>query len=112
MKLMLSKRIHSMDGKILIMGLAFKENCPDTRSNQVVDIIDTLQSYHSHIDVFDPWVDSEQSELLVSQPEENSYDSVVIAVAHDKFKELGIDAIRKFAKEKAVIFDVKHIFDA
>ena len=111
-KLMLSKRIHIIDSKILIMGLAFKENCPDTRNNRVVDIIDTLQSYHSHIDVFDPWVDSEQSELLVSQPEENSYDAVVIAVAHDKFKELGIGAIRKFAKEKAVIFDVKHIFDS
>ena len=58
-KLMLSKRIHIIDSKILIMGLAFKENCPDTRNNRVVDIIDTLQSYHSHIDVFDPWVDSD-----------------------------------------------------
>ncbi len=62
-KLMLSKRIHIIDSRILIMGLAFKENCPDRRNSRVVDIIDTLQSYHSHIDVYDPWVDNDESEL-------------------------------------------------
>ena len=75
-KLMLSKRIHIIDSRILIMGLAFKENCSDSRNNRVVDIIDTLQSYHSHIDVYDPWVDKDESELLISEPEENSYDAV------------------------------------
>ena len=110
-KLMLSKRIHIIDSRVLIMGLAFKENCSDSRNSRVVDIIDTLQSYHSHIDVYDPWVDDE-SELLISEPEENSYDAVVIAVAHDQFKELGIAGIRKFAKDKSAIFDVKHIFNS
>jgi len=111
-KLLLSKRIHISESKILVLGLAFKENCPDTRNTRVVDIIETLQSYHSNIDVFDPWVDPESSELLIESPEENCYDAVVVAVAHDQFKELGIEGIRKFAKENAVIFDVKHAFDA
>jgi UDP-N-acetyl-D-galactosamine dehydrogenase len=111
-KLMLSKRIHIIDSKILVLGLAFKENCPDTRNTKVVDIIETLQSYHSHIDVCDPWVDAESSELLIDSPEENCYDAVIIAVAHDQFKDLGAAGIRGFAKEKSVIFDVKHVFDS
>ena len=111
-KLMLSKRIHIIDSRILIMGLAFKENCPDSRNSRVVDIIDTLQSYHSHIDVYDPWLDNDESELLISEPEENSYDAIVIAVAHDQFKELGISGIKKLTKDKSAIFDVKHIFNS
>jgi len=97
-KLMLSKRIHIIDSRILIMGLAFKENCPDSRNSRVVDIIDTLQSYHSHIDVYDSWLDNDESELLIREPEENSYDASVIAVAHDTFKELGIAGIKKLTK--------------
>lgn len=111
-KLMLSKRIHIIDSKILILGLAFKENCPDTRNSRVVDIIETLQSYHSNIDVYDPCVDAKNSELLISDPEENYYDAVIVAVAHDQFKELGVAGIRKFAKAKSVVFDVKHIFNS
>jgi UDP-N-acetyl-D-glucosamine/UDP-N-acetyl-D-galactosamine dehydrogenase len=111
-KLILSKRIHIIDSKILVLGLAFKENCPDTRNSRVVDIIDTLQSYHANVDVFDPLVSSEASELLIDAPEENCYDAIIIAVAHEKFRELGIAKIRKFAKERSVIFDVKHLFDS
>jgi len=111
-KLMLSKRIHIIDSKILVLGLAFKENCPDTRNTKVVDIIETLQSYHSNIDVCDPWVDAESSELLIDSPEANCYDAIIIAVAHDQFKDLGAAGIRGFAKEKSVIFDVKHVFDS
>ena len=111
-KLMLSKRIHITDSKILILGLAFKEDCPDTRNSRVVDIIETLQSYHCDIDVYDPWVDSESSELLIEKPKENYYDAVIVAVAHSQFKKLSVDGIRKFGKEKSVIFDVKHIFDS
>lgn len=111
-KLMLSKRIHIIDSKILILGLAFKENCPDTRNSRVVDIIETLQSYHSDIDVYDPWVDADNSEFLVRDPEENYYDAVIIAVAHNQFKELGVAGIRRFTKAKSVVFDVKHIFDS
>lgn len=111
-KLMLSKRIHIIDSKILVLGLAFKENCPDTRNSRVVDIIETLHSYHSNIDVFDPWVAPESSELLISSPQENYYDAIIIAVAHDQFKTMGAAGIRKFAKSKSVIFDVKHVFDS
>lgn len=111
-KLMLSKRIHIIDSKVLVLGLAFKENCPDTRNTRVVDIIDTLQSYHSNVDVFDPWVDAEASDLLIENPKDNCYDAIIIAVAHQQFKALGAAGIRKFAKDKAVIFDVKHLFDA
>lgn len=109
-KLMLSKRIHIIDSNILILGLAFKEDCPDTRNSRVVDIIETLQSYHGNVDVYDPWVDGKNSELLINKPEENYYDAVIVAVAHSQFKELGIAGIRKFTKEKSVIFDVKYIF--
>jgi len=111
-KLMLSKRIHIIDSKILLLGLAFKENCPDTRNTRVEDIIETLQSYHSNIDVCDPWVDTESSDLLIDSPEENCYDAIIIAVAHDQFRDLGIARIRGFAKEKSVIFDVKHVFNS
>ena len=111
-KLMLSKRIHIIDSKILILGLAFKEDCPDTRNSRVVDIIETLQSYHGDIDVYDPWVDSESSELLIQEPKENYYDAVIVAVAHSEFKELGVAGIRKFSKDKSVIFGVKHIFNS
>ena len=111
-KLLLSKRIHISESRILVLGLAFKENCPDTRNTRVVDIIETLQSYHSNVDIFDPWVDPESSELLIDIPEESCYDAVIIAVAHDQFKELGTAGIRKFAKKNAVLFDVKHVFDA
>ncbi len=109
-KLMLAKRIHIIDSRILILGLAFKENCPDTRNSRVVDIISTLQSYSTKVDVYDPWVDVESSELLVQNPEQNSYDAIIVAVAHEQFKTLGITEIKKFAKQDAILFDVKHIF--
>jgi UDP-N-acetyl-D-galactosamine dehydrogenase len=109
-KLMLSKRIHIIDSRILILGLAFKENCPDTRNSRVIDIIDTLQSYHSNVDVYDPWVDPQASELLVEQPEVDSYDAIIIAVAHRQFEQLGINKIRKLSKKNAVLFDVKQLF--
>ncbi|GJM13847.1 MAG: UDP-N-acetyl-d-glucosamine 6-dehydrogenase WbpA [Pseudohongiella sp.] len=111
-KLMLSKRIHIIDSKILILGRTFKENCPDTRNSRVVDIIETLQSYHSNIEVFDPWVEEDSSELLIKEPRENYYDAVIIAVAHDHFSQMGLTEIRKFTKESSVVFDVKHLFDS
>lgn len=111
-KLMLSKRIHIIDSKILILGFAFKENCPDTRNTRVVDILDTLQSYHCKVDVCDPWVDGDASDFLIESPKDNCYDAVIIAVAHDQFRELGLAEIRNYSKEKSVIFDVKHLFDS
>lgn len=109
-KLMLSRRIHIIDSRVLILGLVFKENCSDTRNSRVIDIIDTLQSYHSNVDVYDPWVNSQASEFLVEEPEVGGYDAVIIAVAHKEFEQLGISGIKKFSKKKSVIFDVKQLF--
>lgn len=111
-KLMLSKRIHINDSRILMMGRTFKENCPDTRNSGVLDIIETLQSYHCKIEVFDPWIIDEPIEGLITEPQDDTYDAIIVSVAHDQFKELGVAGIKKFAKRESVIFDVKHIFDS
>ena len=110
-RLMLSKHIHIIDSRILIMGYSFKENCPDTRNTRVQDIVNTLISYNSKVEIYDPWVATSASDLLVSELNENSYDAIIIAVAHDQFVELGIDKIKTLSRENAVIFDVKHVFD-
>ncbi len=111
-RLMLSKRIHIIDSKVLILGLTFKENCPDTRNTRVGDIVDTLKSYHCQVDVHDPWVSSDTSDLLIESPDKGSYDAVVVAVGHDKFKEMGAEKIRKYGKKLSVLFDVKYIFQS
>lgn len=111
-RLMLSKRIQVTDARVLILGLAFKENCPDTRNTRVTDIIKELHSYHAQVDVFDPWVDSSACSNLIAQPEQQTYDAIVIAVAHKQFLKLGIAGIRAFGKSSSVIYDVKHIFAA
>lgn len=109
-RLMLSKRIHIIDSRILILGMTFKENCPDTRNSRVRDIVSTLQSYHSQVDVYDPWVSSKESDLLITQPEVDCYDAVIIAVAHQQFIAMGIDRLKSFGKSNCVVFDVKHLF--
>jgi UDP-N-acetyl-D-galactosamine dehydrogenase len=109
-RLMLSKRIHIIDSRVLILGMTFKENCPDTRNSRVQDIISTLQSYHAQVDVHDPWVDASESELLIAEPEADRYDAVIIAVAHEQFIAMGIEALKAFGKSTSVIFDVKHLF--
>lgn len=109
-RLMLSKRIHIIDSRILILGMTFKENCPDTRNSRVLDIVSTLQSYHTQVDVYDPWVNSSESELLITAPEAETYDAVIIAVAHEQFITMGIDKLKEFGKSNSVVFDVKHLF--
>ncbi len=117
MRLMTQKRIHIVDANILVMGLAFKENCPDLRNTRVVDIVQELKLCNAHIDVYDPWVESAHAEAefgfaTITQPAQRHYDAIIVAVAHDKFKELGIDAVRKFAKNTSVVFDIKYLFPA
>ncbi|MEX2367018.1 MAG: nucleotide sugar dehydrogenase [Pseudohongiellaceae bacterium] len=114
-KLMTHKRIHIVDARILIMGLSFKENCPDLRNTRVVDIITTLQDYHTGIDVHDPWVDRQEAldvyDLpLVEQPDTAAYDAIIIAVAHEQFKAAGWEKIRSYGKSACVCFDVKSLF--
>lgn len=113
-KLMLKKRIHVAGSRILIMGLTFKENCPDLRNTAVVNIIKELESYGAQIDVFDPWADWEEARELyrvnmVEKPNHNHYDAVVFAVAHRDFLQLTAKEIRGFCREQAVVYDVKNV---
>jgi UDP-N-acetyl-D-glucosamine/UDP-N-acetyl-D-galactosamine dehydrogenase len=111
-KLMQQCGIQTAQSKVLVLGLAFKENCPDLRNTRVVDIIAELRSFNADVDVHDPWVNSEHAQAeyglaLLDQPEPGRYDAVVLAVAHDRFVALGADGVRAFAKPGAVLFDVK-----
>ena len=98
--------------RVLVMGLAFKENCPDLRNTRVIDIVQELAGYGATVDVWDPWIDAgearhEYSLDLISDPPPGAYDAVVLAVAHQQFVELGAEAIRALGKPGAVLFDVK-----
>lgn len=115
-KLMMKKKIHVVDSRILILGLTFKENCPDIRNTRVVDIIDELNTYHANVDVYDPWANSEQVKDeygfdLISQPSTDTYDAIILAVSHDKFKEMGTKAIKALGKKDSILYDVKAILD-
>ena len=110
-RLMVRKGINPVGSRILVMGLAFKENCPDLRNTRVVDIIEALKGYNALVDVCDPWADAEEAQLeyqltLVS-PESGSYDAVVLAVGHKEYGQLGASGIRAFGKPSAVLYDVK-----
>jgi len=115
MRLMTRKRIHIVDSRILVLGLSFKENCPDLRNTKVLSIIHELQACNAHVDVFDPWVDPDEAEhemgfALTRELRERHYDAVVLAVGHRQFKEMGIEKIRTLTKTHSVIFDVKYLF--
>lgn len=112
-KAMMKKRIQIDGAKVLIMGLTFKENCPDLRNSRIADIIAELKEYNVQIDVTDPWASSEEakSEMdidLVAEPMKGSYDGIVIAVAHHQFKELSLDYIRSLGKNEHVLYDLKY----
>jgi UDP-N-acetyl-D-glucosamine/UDP-N-acetyl-D-galactosamine dehydrogenase len=114
-KLMTSKRIHVKGARILILGLTFKENCPDLRNSKVIDIIRELEKYGARIDVFDPWIDvrEAQHEYGVKPLRKlgtKRYDTAVMAVGHNEFKAMGIKGVRKLLKPKSVIYDIKHVF--
>ena len=113
-KLMLQRNIEVSRAKILIMGLSFKENCPDLRNTKVTDIIAELSDYGLEVDVYDPWVDPDDARReygleMISFPAEGRYDGIVLAVGHRDFIDMPEGHIRKFMKDKAVLFDVKNI---
>ncbi len=113
-KMMTQHRIHVVDANILVMGLTFKENCPDLRNTRVVDIINEFASYHANIDVYDPWVDTAEAEIEygiapISEPELGHYDAIVLAVGHDQFLSLGVEGIRKLGAENHILYDVKSL---
>ncbi|HEY6643556.1 Vi polysaccharide biosynthesis UDP-N-acetylglucosamine C-6 dehydrogenase TviB [Povalibacter sp.] len=114
-QLMIRKRIHVKGSRILVMGLTFKENCPDLRNSKVVDVIKELKNYGARIDVYDPWIDPKEAMheygiKPVRKPGKGVYDAVVLAVAHKEFKEMGVAAIRAFAKKPHVLYDIKYVF--
>jgi UDP-N-acetyl-D-galactosamine dehydrogenase len=114
---MLLKHIHPVGAKILVMGLTFKENCPDIRNTKVTDIIAELKSFRMEVDVYDPWADAKEAHEeyglhTVAEPETGNYDAVVIAVAHRQFRKLGADGIRAFGKPGAVVYDIKYVLGA
>ena len=116
-KKMLTKGLQPMDARVLILGLAFKENCPDVRNTKVIDIVRELTSYGAIVDVHDPWVDAEEAKAaygieLRMQPAAEAYDVVVVAVAHRQFKELGEAGIRAFGKARSIIYDIKYLLPA
>jgi len=113
-KLMNNKRIHVVDANILIMGFTFKENCPDLRNTRVVDLISELQNVNCNVDVYDPWIDKSEAKheydiMPIEIPEEGKYDAIILAVAHDDFKEMGVATLRKFTKPNHIIYDIKYI---
>lgn len=113
LKLLVKKRIDLSHARVLVMGLTFKENCPDLRNTRVVDIINELQSYGLKVDIYDPWADPEQAkgEYGISLIEELSdqWDGIIIAVAHQQFYEMGSNGIRSLLKTPGVLYDVKWV---
>jgi UDP-N-acetyl-D-galactosamine dehydrogenase len=114
-KLMLRKNIPVLGSKVLVLGLTFKENCPDLRNSKLVDIVRTLRRYNTHVDVFDPWVDVEEAheeygiQCLRELPPPGQYAGIVLAVSHREFAELGVAGIKALGLPGAVLYDVKSL---
>jgi UDP-N-acetyl-D-galactosamine dehydrogenase len=116
-KRMLAREIQPHGARALMLGLTFKENCPDLRNTKVVDIVTELESYGIDVDVHDPWVDAAEAEgeyglELVAEPAPGAYDVVVVAVAHDKFRELGEAGIKAYGKDSSIVYDIKYLLPA
>ena len=113
-KQMIKRSIPLEGANVLVMGLAFKENCPDLRNTKVIDIIEKLKDYNIRVDVHDPWVSAESAEheyglTPIRAPERGAYDAIVLAVAHREFKELGAAGMRRFGKSTHVLYDLKYV---
>src|SRR5690554_1359082 len=115
-KAMLNKSIQVKGSRVLVLGLAFKENCPDIRNTRITDVIKDLEEYAVHVDVCDPWVDPSEAKHeynvdIVEQPELGAYDAILVAVAHNQFKEMGAERLRAFGKPVNVLYDLKYVVD-
>ena len=114
-RLMTAKRIHVKSSRVLVMGLAFKENCPDLRNSKVADVVRELAKFGAAVDVWDPWVNAREARheygiKLVSKPARGQYDGIVIAVAHRQFQAMKIAELRRLARRNHVIYDIKYVF--
>ena len=116
-KALLKKRIHVQGSRVLIMGLTFKENCPDLRNTRVVDIVKELAEYGIQVDVFDPWVKAEEAQreygiTPIATLENDSYDGIVLAVGHNQIKAMGAEKIRALGKAEHILYDLKYLLSA
>lgn len=116
-KEMIRRRIHVDGARVLVMGLTFKENCPDLRNTKVVDIVRELHEYNIKVDVHDPWVSTEEAQFEYGitpllEPQVDTYDAVILAVAHQQFKEMGADVIRSLGRGEHVLYDLKYLLPA
>lgn len=116
-KAMTKKRIHVEGARILVMGLAFKENCPDLRNTRIVDIVAELKEYNCKVDIYDPWVSPEEAVheyglQPVAKPHAGTYDGIILAVAHNEFRAMGAEAIHELGKPVHVLYDLKYILPA
>jgi len=113
-KAMMKRRIQVDGAKVLVMGLAFKENCPDIRNTRIVDIIGELREFNCDVEVYDPWVSEVEAQheygiALTKNPQAQSYDAVIVAVAHREFREMGAKALRNLGKSLSVLYDLKYV---
>lgn len=113
---MLKKRIQVEGAKVLVLGLSFKENCPDIRNTRIVDIISELKEYHINADIYDPWIDSEEAQheygiKPIQSLKQDNYDAIILAVAHNQFKEMGSKKIRALGKKEHILYDLKYVLD-
>lgn len=113
-RLLLRKGINPVEARVLVLGLAFKENCPDLRNTRVVDIIKSLHECRADVEVYDPWVDRDEAAeeydvSLVLAPQPGTYDAIVIAVGHQQFVTMGVEGIRALGKPRSVIYDAKYV---
>lgn len=116
-KAMTKKRIQVEGARVLVMGLAFKENCPDLRNTRIVDIVAELKDYNCAVDVYDPWVSPQEAQheygiTPIETPKPGSYDAIILAVAHHQFRDMGVPAIRALGKPNTVLYDLKYVLDS
>ena len=115
-KNMIQKDIKIDDSRVLIMGLTFKENCPDLRNSKVIDIVSELLAKNIKIDIVDPWCSIKEAKdqynlELINNPKKNSYEGIIIAVPHKEFFNMGINSIKALGKKNYVLYDLKSMFD-
>ncbi len=113
-KLMTKKKIHVVNSKILILGFTFKENCPDTRNTRVIDIVREFDSYHALVEIYDPWIDindtkKEYNASFLNELPSTKYEAIILAVNHDQFKQMGAEQIHALGNENHVLYDVKNV---
>jgi UDP-N-acetyl-D-glucosamine/UDP-N-acetyl-D-galactosamine dehydrogenase len=116
-KLMTEKRIHVKGARTLVLGMTFKENCPDIRNSKVIDVVRELEKYGAAVDIYDPWADGQECRheygvWPIKTLKPKHYDVAVIAVAHREFRDMGAEGVRRLCRKTHVLYDIKHVFRA